>query len=120
MSPLITGFESGASLYIAPDPANNILCRSPRSEHLTHSGAFKSRDIVGWNNSAGKEYDVVGIFFLQQVADPGQQCIVSSGKNRQTDAVHVLLDGRGNNLFWRLMQTSIDHLETRIPECPGN
>ena len=45
---------------------------------------------------------------------------MGAGKDRQADAVHILLNRGRNDLFRGLVQACVDDLKAGIPEGPGD
>ena len=45
---------------------------------------------------------------------------MSTREQRQADGIHVFLQGRLGDLFWCLVQTGVNDLETMVAQCAGD
>jgi hypothetical protein len=45
---------------------------------------------------------------------------VGAGQDREADTVHILLNSSRNYLLRSLVQTGVNHLDTRVAEGTGN
>lgn len=60
------------------------------------------------------------MLFTQQYSDAWNDGVVRARQDREADAVHVFLNGGGNNHLWRLPQSGIDDLHAGIAKSAGD
>ena len=84
----------GAWGDVRPHPTDNVLGGGARRKYLLDAGRLQSWDIILGNYAAAEHRDIVGALLLEQCTDPRQQGVVSAGKDRQPDTVHILLNRR--------------------------
>src|SRR2546426_2832356 len=93
-----------------PQPLHDRAHARSWGEHLGDADLLQLRD-VGRRDDAAAEHDhLPGPRFAQAVDHLGEQGHVGAGEEGESDRVGVLLDGRGHDLFGRLMETGVDDL----------
>src|SRR5262249_398723 len=96
--------------------ANDVLCGGARREELLHADRLERPDVLGRNDAAAEDDDVLRALLPQQLQHALEKIVVRAGQHAEPDGVGVLLDGGGDDLLGRLMQAGVDHLEPRIPK----
>ena len=78
--------------------------------------AFNPLDVLVRNDAAGENDDVLSAPLLQELQDLREEHVVRPGEDRESDDVHVLLDGRRRDLRRRLPQPRIDDLHAGVAQ----
>ncbi len=63
----------GPGVHILPDPAGYLFRGGARGEYFTDARALQPRDVIFRDDPATEDLDVIGRFFLQELADPWQE-----------------------------------------------
>ena len=112
IAPLFSGLD------ILSHPSDGVFYGGSRRENGFHSLFYKAKDILFRDDASSKDNNVFCAFLLEELDDSWEKVIVCTGQAGQPNPVHIFLDGRGYDLFWRLVKASIDDFEAGIPKSP--
>src|SRR5437764_257343 len=85
------GGRNSARLHVLADKRNNIVHGSARIENSRHPGFFHYIKILLRNNAAHQQEHVSHFVLPEQLSDPRNNSIMSAGKNREPNHIHVFL-----------------------------
>src|SRR3990172_4348022 len=105
---------------LAQDKGSDFIERTAGWKHACDIEGFQGWDISFGNIAANQDNLIVHACLFQfshQFLRDGQG---RSGKNGQTNYIHVFLKGGIEYLVNCLVKSGVDHFKTGIPQCNGN
>src|SRR5216683_1106629 len=109
--------RSYGSPDVVADEADDVLGRGPRGEQLLDPHGLERGDVLGRDDPAAENHDILCAFLAQQFQDALEEVVVGPREDGEPDRVGVFLDGRRHDLLRRLVEAGIDDLEARVAEC---
>src|SRR5579863_1214258 len=110
----------GSRSYVAANKSHDVVHGGAGLEHSGDTDFLQGIDILIGNDSADQYQNVVHLVLLEQVHHPGHDSIVRARKNRQTDDLHIFLQGGAHNHFGGLPQSGVNHFHARIAQGASN
>src|SRR5882672_4028831 len=101
---------------VVADEADDVLGRGARGEELLDAHGLERSDVLGRDDAAAEDRDVLRAFLAQQFQDALEEVVVGPREDGEPDRVGVFLDGRRHDLLRRLVEAGIDDLEARVAE----
>ena len=102
------------------DPSDRFVKRGASRENALNPDLLQRGDIPFGDHPAHDHEDVVEfllLHLLHQFFTDGQ---MGSGHDGEADHIHVLLEGRTDDLVDALMEARVDYLHPCVPESLGN
>src|SRR6266550_22037 len=94
--------------------------RRPGAEELADALTPECGHVVGGDDAAARDQDLVPPGLSEQLLHPREQRHVRPGENRQPDDVRVFLDRRLGDLLGRLVQAGVDHFHSSVAQSGGD
>ena len=101
-------------------PVGDVGERSTGCEDLRHPGPFELGDVCVGDDPAGEDEHIAGSLGFEGVDDAGKQGHVGAREDGQTHSVGILLHDGCRDLLGRLVQPSVNDLESGFAQRPGD
>src|SRR5688500_5661233 len=101
-----------------PDEIDEGLRGRSGQEDLADPERLHRGDVLGGNDPAGENEDVLAPLLLQELQDLREEHVVRARQDREADDVDVFLNRGGGDLLRGLAQARVDDLHPRVPQRP--
>src|SRR5215470_2525431 len=105
---------------VLPDEADDVLRGRAWREQLLDAQGLQGLDVLRRDDAAAEHRDILRALLAQELENAPEEVVVRAREHGEPDGVGVLLDGRGDDLFRRLVQSRVDDLEARVAERAGH
>ena len=103
-----------------PHIRDDLFHRSSRLKDFRYTAFLEFWYVLIGNNTADDDKHVVEPLFLHQIHDSRAERHMRSREYGESDYIRVFLQRSIDDLFWRLPEAGIDHLESSIAESARN
>ena len=97
---------------------NDLFEGRARRKDLLHAHLLETANVLLRNDSAAKNRDVACLVFFEEPDHLAEQSHMGGGVDGKTDGVHVFLKRRAGDLFRRVVNAEIDHLDAGVAQRP--
>src|SRR5580700_3724108 len=107
-------------LHVLADELDDVTHGRAWLKDSGYSDFFQAFDVLVRDNAAHQHQHVVHLVLLQKFHHPGNDGIVRTGENRESDNLNVFLKRCVHDHLWRLAEAGVDDLHAGIAQCASD
>ena len=100
--------------HVFPHPFDDVRKGCAGSEYTLDTGLLKPFDIILGDDPTAEDRDIFRAVRPEGIDDSGEQGVMRTAHDGQTDAVDIFLDGRTGDHFGCLVEAGVDDLKAGI------